>query len=756
VTGAAKRERLARRRKVLGLTQEDLAGLLGVERSTVVRWERGETAPVPWIRPQLAEALQVSAEGIGELLDDHGPSAGGTGRSGGAAAVPRQLPATVPDFTGRSAELEELARMLDKADGAPAGTVVISAIGGTGGVGKTALALHWAHQVSDRFSDGQLYVNLRGYDPSGTPASPAEAVRGFLDALGVPPDKIPALPDAQAAMYRGRVADRKMLIVLDNARDEQQVRPLLPASSGGLVLVTSRSELTGLAVANGARLLSLDVLTHAEAVELLTARIGPERAEAEHEAVTEIASLCACLPLALAVAAARAAVRPGFPLASLAGELRDAGSRLDAFDSGDPSASVRAVFSWSYRQLDAETARLFRLLGLHPGPDISAPAAASLAGMDEPAARRALRELARSHLITEQIPGRYAFHDLLRVYAADQARARDSTQERAEAIGRVLDHYLHTARDGAFTLLPSYEPIASNPPRPGAVPERLTDYQQALAWFDAEYDVLVAAVTLAAGSGLDAYAWQIPWAMTPFLWTARQHTDEGATLRRTALGAALRDSDTRQGMRTNARTIRDNHHQFAEYHQVTEYFLNSLEQYRDTGDPHGEAIAHYSLAAIAEYQESYARALGHAERAFDLFTAIGDKGGQAVSLGDIGWYHALLGHYGQARTCCRQALAQTEIPRDKANIWDSLGYTERHLGNFAEAIACCERAISIFREIGEPYHEATVLVHLGDAHDAAGQSARAQAAWQQSLVILDGLGHPDAVDIRAKLAGLGH
>jgi transcriptional regulator with XRE-family HTH domain len=330
--GTTRRDRLAQRRKAVGLTQRALARLLGVERSTVVRWERGETEPLPWLRPRLAKALQVTAERLDELM----ASADSADRDMAVPAAPGQLPATATGFTGRAAELQALTRILDDDAGGAAGTVVISAIGGTAGVGKTTLALHWAHQVAGRFGDGQLYVNLRGFDPSGVPASPQEAIRGFLDALGVPPDKIPPYPDAQAGMYRTLVADRTLLIVLDNARDEQQVRPLLPASPSSLVVVTSRNQLTGLASTEGARLVTLDVLTQAEAIELLTTRVGAARASAEPDAVGEIAALCARLPLTL--------------------------------DADDPAASVRAVFSWSYRQLNADTARMFRLLGLAPRP----------------------------------------------------------------------------------------------------------------------------------------------------------------------------------------------------------------------------------------------------------------------------------------------------------------------------------------------------------------------------------------------------
>ena len=271
---AVRRDRLAARRKALGLTQEQLAELLEVGRTTVARWERGEAQPQPWLRPKLAKALGVSAERVEDLLAGGAAAPSGFGQGG----APRQLPAAMADFAGRAAELRALTGLLDRERAGAPGTVVISAIGGTAGVGKTALALHWAHQVAGRFPDGQLHVNLRGFDPSGTPATPAEAIRGFLDALGVPPARIPPAPQAQAGLYRSLLADKRVLIVLDNARDEQQVRPLLPASPGSLVIITSRHQLTGLAVADGARLVSLDVLSHAEAVQLLPpgwARPGP-------------------------------------------------------------------------------------------------------------------------------------------------------------------------------------------------------------------------------------------------------------------------------------------------------------------------------------------------------------------------------------------------------------------------------------------------------------------------------------------------
>jgi DNA-binding SARP family transcriptional activator/tetratricopeptide (TPR) repeat protein len=669
------------------------------------------------------------------------------------AIVPRQLPAAVTHFTGRAAELAELTGLLEQAGSEPAGTVVISAVGGTAGVGKTALAVHWAHRVVGRFGDGQLYVNLRGFDPSGTPAAPEAAIRGFLDALGVPPGHIPHGQEAQAGLYRSLLADKRMLILLDNARDERQVRPLLPASPGSLVMVTSRSQLSGLAAADGARLISLDVLTHGEAVQLLTARLGTARAAAEPAAAGRIASLCACLPLALAVAAARAAARPGFPLAALAAELADAARRLDALDAGDPGSSVRAVFSWSTRQLTPDAARMFRLLGIHPGPDITAPAAASLAATAEAHARRLLRELARAQLVAEHVPGRFSFHDLLRAYAAEQAHHTDSDTGRREATGRVLDHYLHTAARAARLLDPAKEPVALAPPRPGATPEQSADYPQALAWFEAEHQVLLAAVTLAAASGFDVHAWQLPWAMTSFL-QPRGHWQEWAATLRIALDAATRLGDT-SAQALSGRLLAMACTNLGDHDQARGHFASSLTLYQRLGNRLGEARIQQSLGMLAYRQGRYADALGHAEQALRLCQAIGDKTSEAVALNNVGWYHGLLGDYQQARAFCRQALtlsAQAGHRRLEGVAWDSVGYAEHHLGNLAEAAACYQHALNICQEVGNRVSEAEALTHLGDTHHAAGELAQAREAWQQALAILDDLHHPDAGQVRAKLA----
>jgi tetratricopeptide (TPR) repeat protein/DNA-binding XRE family transcriptional regulator len=760
--------RLASCRRLAGLSQEELAGRSGMSVRTIGNLERGRARwPHPDTVRRLADALELRGGVRDEFMADIAPrpargaamavpAAGGQASSatGSGTPVPRQLPPGVRHFTGRKAELDFLADLLD-ARGAPegGGTVVISAIGGTAGVGKTALALHWAHQAVGQFLDGQLYVNLRGFDPLGVPVSPAEAVRGFLDALGVLPERIPPSTDAQAALYRSLLAERRMLIVLDNARDEYQVRPLLPASPASMVIVTSRNQLAGLAAADSARLLRLDTLAHDEAVQLLTARIGASRAAFESAAVTEIARLCAHLPLALAVAAAQACARPGIPLTALADELHDAASRLDVLDAGDPAVSVHAVFSWSYQQLSTDAARMFRLLGLHPGPDISVHAAASLAAVNKPEARRLLRELARDCLVTEHAPGRYAFHDLLRAYAARQARDHDSVPDRNAAIGRILDHYLHTAAHASFLLQPSREKIAFAPPRRGVSPERPSDHRQALAWFETEHQVLLAAVTVALSMGENSHAWQLPWAMTGYLYRRGCQRERVTTLG-SAVAAATRLDDI-LAQATSLRALGSACIGAGDYEQARASLERCLLQYQRLDDRGGEAWTQVGFCRLAEVQGRYADALGHGEQALRLYQAIGDQAGEALVLNCLAWDHALLGDYVRAREFGEQSLALIAKLGDcdfECHVWCTLGYSELHLGDSSRAAAHFESALGLCRDYGDRYSEAEILTHVGDARHSVGELPQARQAWQQALVIYDDIRHPGADKARAKLA----
>jgi hypothetical protein len=407
---------------------------------------------------------QVTSPGAGPRLTDPRPA---------------QLPADLPSFTSRGDELAALDAILARTTDPP--TAAVISLSGTAGVGKTALALHWAHRVADRFPDGQLYVDLRGFDPTGSAMSPDEAIRGFLDAVGVTARCIPASLDARAGRYRSLLAGRRMLVVLDNARDTDQVCPLLPGAPGCLVLVTSRNQLTSLVAKEGAHPVTLDLLAPDEALQLLTRRLGPARVAGELDAAEDIIASCARLPLALSIVAARAASHPTFRLADLAADLRSRHNGLDAFDGGEPVTDARALFSWSYHALSDPAARLFRLLGLHPGPDIGNLAAASLAGIPVARARSLLAQLTRAHLVTERAPGRYAFHDLLRTYAAELARAVDGDAERRAARQRMFDHYLHTSHAAGRLLDAPREPSLPDGAQPAAGHEPPTGHGQAAA-----------------------------------------------------------------------------------------------------------------------------------------------------------------------------------------------------------------------------------------------------------------------------------
>lgn len=403
-----------------------------------------------------------------------------------------QLPLDVRGFVGRGLELSRLDAVLADTARRPT-AIAIAAVSGPAGVGKTTLAVHWAHQVVDRFPDGQLYLNLRGFDAEATRLDATEALQALLEALDVAPLRIPAGPAARAALYRSRLAGRRMLVVLDNARDDDQVRPLLPGTPGCMALVTSRNRLTGLIATEGATPVVVDLLDDDGARQALAERIGADRLAAEPRAVDEIIARCARLPLALAIVASRAVINPSFPLSALATELTEVQTPLDAFGGPDPASDLRAVFSWSYRTLSADAARLFRLIGLHPGPHVTTAAAASLAGAPIGAIRRLLAELVRAHLLTELRPGRYAFHDLLRAYASELVESSEDVAGRAVVIRRMLDHYLVTAYRAGMRLRPHQGSVAL---QAGITPETINDLGDAMAWFAVEQNVLLRVIAL--------------------------------------------------------------------------------------------------------------------------------------------------------------------------------------------------------------------------------------------------------------------
>ncbi len=681
---------------------------------------------------------------------DYSPALG-TARMAGSStvAVPRQLPAATAHFTGRVNELRALTKLLESAGAAGSAAAAVSVISGTAGVGKTTLALHWAHQVADRFPDGQLFVNLGGFGPSRTPASSGEVLRGFLGALGVPADRVPPSLQAQAALYRSLLAGRRTLIVLDNAKDAVQVRPLLPGGSGCLVLVTSRAQLAGLTASDGAHAISLGLLTRSEARALLAARLGADRINGEAEAVTELIELCAALPLALAIAAARAANPPEFRLCVLAAELRSAQHRLDALDAGDAAASVRPVFSWSVRHLSDPAARMLRLLGLHPGPDITSAAAASLAAVPIGPAQEALQELAHSHLIAEHAPGRFTFHDLLRAYAAEQAHARESDAGRRLATHRILDHYLHAAHAAALLLNPARDPIPLAAPQPGVRPEAPSDQGQALAWLEAEHRVLLAAITHADRTGFGAHAWQIPYALADFF-DRTGNWDAMIEAQHTALTAAQRQGD-QPGQAHAHRDLGHAHFGLGSCDDAYAHLSRALEAYQELGNTIGRARTHHDLGRVLAHRGRHREALGHAEQALALHRAADNRIGQARALNMVGWLRAQEKDYEGALSCCAKALDLCRgDPHSEAAVQDSLGYINHHLSNHYQAIACYRQALGVFHDLGDRYLQAVTLSRLAETLQAAGDQQAACGAWRQAEVILDDLHHPDADQVRAK------
>ncbi|MBB5867485.1 DNA-binding SARP family transcriptional activator/Flp pilus assembly protein TadD [Allocatelliglobosispora scoriae] len=668
----------------------------------------------------------------------------------GPGVSPAQLPADLPTFTGREDALAAMDAMLSRAGEST--TMEVVAIIGTAGVGKTTLAVRWAHRIAERYPDGQLYVNLRGFDPSGPMMTPAEAVLGCLEALGVPPDRIPTHLPAQVGLYRSLLARRRTLVVLDNARDGDQVRPLLPGSPHCLVVVTSRNRLDGLVASEGARPITVDLLTSDEATQLLVRRLGADRVTAEPQAVDEIIERCAGLPLALAVVAARGTANPAFPLAALAAELRETHRLLGGFNGGDSGVDVQTVFSCSYRNLTPAAARLFRLLSCHPGPEIGALAAASLAGLPRDRVHLLLSELTHAHLVTEHAPGRFGTHDLLRGYAADLAASIDAPDERQAAGGRVLDHYVHTAHAAALLLQPGWDPITLTEARPGVTTAEVTDHDHALAWFTAEYRVLLAAVVHAERTRFEGHAWRLAWTLVDFL-QRRGHWPDLAAAQRTALAAAQRSGD-RPGQASAHRDLARALARLGQPEEAEDHYHAALKLFAELGDRTGQARTHRAFGAMLDRLGRHTEALHHAEQGLDLYRAAAHLPGQASAENGVGWAHAQLGQYGPALDHCRRALVLLRHTADRhgeANTWDSLGFIHDRLGHHRRAVHCYHRALVLYIQIGDSYDEADTLTRLGDSRLSLDDRAGAIRTWRRALRILEELSHPAAEGVRDRL-----
>jgi DNA-binding SARP family transcriptional activator/tetratricopeptide (TPR) repeat protein len=671
-----------------------------------------------------------------------------------APKVLSQLPPRLGVFAGRGDELTHATALIDEHDPRP-GAVVIT---GMAGVGKTAFAVHWAHQLADRFPDGQLYLNLRGFDPAGSPMTASEALRSLLELLGVAPRSMPEGVDAMAALYRGLVATRRILLVLDNARLATQVRPLLPGNAGCLVVVTSRNLLTGLLALDGARSFPLDVLTTSGARALLARRIGEQRTAAEPEAAREIATLCARLPLALAIAAARCATRPAFSLAAMVAALQGRAGRLDTLSAGDDdsAANVRDVFSWSYEALSPRAARLFRLVALHPGADVTAAAIASLAGLTRSEIEAPLSELITANLLIEQLPGsRFHCHDLLRSYADELTRRFDTPAAQSAARYRLLDYYTHTAHSSALVLNPQRQAldlVPAPPARPGTAPEVALDRQTASTWFAAEHHTLLEVSSHALAHGLPEHAWLLGWALDTYLYRSGQWQDM-LTVHTTALQAAEQLGDPVRQAQSH-RYVGGAYSVLGRQDEAVHHFTAALTIFRAEELLSGQADCYVSLGIAASAEGRSPDSIRHLRQALAIYQQLGDHVGHATALANLAREHGIAGEHDTAIALNDEALvrwAELGERHAQANCHDNLGYSYHHTGEHRKAVEHYQVAVETFGELGDSISEATALDRLGDAHAAAGETAAARLAWSCALAGLEPAESIDTTDLRLKL-----
>ncbi|WP_173142514.1 AfsR/SARP family transcriptional regulator [Kibdelosporangium persicum] len=642
------------------------------------------------------------------------------------AVVPRQLPLPLRHFAGRGQELAALDQV-GRATGHAFCVIV-----GTGGMGKTSLALYWAHRHADRFPDGQLFVDLRGFS-AAEPVAVSTVLCGFLDALGVDPAHVPGDIEAQAALYRSVVAGRRMLIVLDNARDADQVVPLLPGTPRCAVLVTSRNRLIRLIAQHGAHPLPVDALSAADARQVLLDRLGEERLAAEPEAVADLLAHGGGFPLALGILTARAQSVPGLPLASLASELRDAPTRLASFDDEDRGAALPAVLSWSYARLTAEQAQMFVLLGLAPGPDIGLNAAANLVGVSAVRARTTLRGLEDAHLVRQHVAGRYRMHELVKLYAASRAEHDLPADVRPAALRRLVDFYLRTAHSAEHLLEPHSELGQVAEPSADCVPELLDDLRAAWTWFVAEHPVLPAIQRLAAEHGWHAQVWQLAWTADTFH-RRRGRRDEAAI----AMWQAGLDSAVEVGELAVEISVRRRlgqaYTRAARLDDATLHLGRALSLAEQAEDVLAQAHAHRALAQALDQQGDAQAALDQATQALRLFSELGHQTRIADMLNAVGWYRAKLGHYTQGRTYCEAALTLARRLRHRtveAGALHSIGYVLHHTGEHTNALRLYEQAQDLYHDIGHVDGTADALEGIGHVYQALGQDVQARDAWQR-------------------------
>ena len=660
--------------------------------------------------------------------------------------IPAQLPHDIPGFTGRDPELSRLESL---ARGQESSTVVISAIDGAAGIGKTALAVHFAHHIAAAFPDGQLFTNLRGFDPDQPPLKPGEVLAGFLRALEADPAQVPASLEELAAMYRSLLSGRRILIVLDNAESSEQVRPLIPGTASCLTLVTSRKKLNGLTTSDGAQRLSLDVLPPEEAVTLIAQIAGHQRVTADRDAAGRLAQLCGRLPLALRITADRAASHQHLSMSDLAQELTLEHDRLDVLtaEEEEKATQVRAVFSWSYQALPPEAARAFRLLGLHPGPDISTAAASALIDVPVPGTRELLKTLTSGHLLEETGRDQYQFHDLIRVYAAECARDSESEPHRTAALGRLLTWYLHTA-DAFFEILnPDHRRVPLGPTPPGCCPETFTSHRQALDWAKGELANLIPAVRRAATVHGDPVAWQLPVVLLPVFSILRHAGDLLPELDRALVTA--QDLADRTAEAWIQHCLAEAYLEADRPVQAAQTSQRAAALSADNDDPYGQWTARYlegiSYLRLGRYND----ALNSIQHALTAARQCSNPRAEGLSLTYLGDVYRHLGSPETAIELYQRALSilsQTHSKWQQAYAIQRLASAYRDQGRIGDAVDHYHHAQAVIREVGDHWAEANILVELGHAHRAGGQDEAARQSWH----LAPGTEHPRGVQRRTR------
>ena len=667
-----------------------------------------------------------------------------------------QLPADVPDFTGRADQVEYLCGLYSglPEDGNGTGAVVVSLIAGAGGLGKTTLAVHVAHQLRARFPDGQLYVNLRG--ASDQPAAPADVLARFLRQLGVDGDQVPAGEDERAGLYRTRLAGRRVLIVLDDARDAAQARPLVPGSVSCGVLVTSRKLMPDLV---GGRLVDLDVLDPAEARVLLAKIVGADRLNAEPGATSSLLAACAGLPLAIRIAGARLAARTYWTIASLAGKVADERRRIDEFKAGD--LAVRACFQVSFDSLPApgpgqpDPARAFRLLGLWHGPFISLPAAAALLAEPEDLVAGSLELLVDASLLQSLAADRYRLHDLLRVYAAEKAEAQETGQDREAAVLRVLTWYLHTAEAAGRVISPQHArvPLGDShlvPPAPA-----FASLEQALDWCESARADLVAAARQAASGQMHEIAWKLPAAMMSFFYRRGHWADWVATHESGLKSARVLGDRMAEAWMLNNLGMAFGLQRKEEAVGCSE---EALAIYREIGDRPGQARAANNVAQACLRVRRFPQAVKAARRSLAVQRQAGDRYGAGIALGNLGDACRALARFDEAIGHLEQALdifRELGDEHSQADSLSDLGEVYLAMGRLDDAEGCLLASLAIWRAIGERYGQAAALGRLGRAQKQAGRRAEARELLSEAHFILAELGDVgQAAEIESELAEL--